>query len=63
LGKSDAAVGQKQSGLDAADCVFDQGCELVSLIVGDRSAKKLHLDQPLADEDYWATSSIPVIQE
>lgn len=56
-------MGQKQSGLDAADCVFDQGCELVSLIVGDRSAKKLHLDQPLADEDYWATSSIPVIQE
>jgi hypothetical protein len=51
LGKADAAVRQKESGLDPLDRVLDQGYELLALFLGNRGVEVLNFDQPLADEN------------
>jgi hypothetical protein len=52
LREADAAMGQKRSGLDPTDSVFDQSRELSPLFVGDGCAEVLNFDQPLTDEDH-----------
>src|SRR5882672_3933311 len=51
LGESNAAMGQKRSGLDLSNRVFDESCELLPLFVGNCRAEVLNFDQPLANED------------
>src|SRR5208283_5059447 len=51
LGKTDPAVRQEQPGLDPSYRVFDQGCELLPLLVRNGGPEVLNFDQPLADED------------
>ena len=51
LGKADAAVGQEEPGLDPSDCVFDQGCEFLPLLVRNGGPEVLNFNQSLADEN------------
>src|ERR1019366_5113172 len=51
LWKADATVRQEQSRLDPSDCVIDQGCELLPLLVRSGRSEVLHFDQALADEN------------
>src|SRR5208282_5071863 len=51
LWKADAAVRQEQPGLDPSDRVFDQGCELLPLLVRNGSPEVLDFNQSLADEN------------
>ena len=51
LRKTDAAVRQKQPGLDPSDSVFDQGCELLPLLVRNGGPEVLNLDKTLAHEN------------
>ena len=52
LWEADATMRQEEPGLDPSDCVLDQGCELLPLLVRNRGPEVLHFDQPLADENY-----------
>jgi hypothetical protein len=44
LGKADPAMWKKQPGLDPSDCVLDQGCELLSLLVRNGGAEVMNFD-------------------
>jgi hypothetical protein len=50
LREANAGVGQELGGLDAADRVFHELAEFLTLLVGNRGSQVLHLDQPLANE-------------
>jgi hypothetical protein len=51
LWKADAAMWQKQPGLDPSDCVIDQSCELLPLLVRNGGPEVLNFDQALAYEN------------
>src|SRR5208283_660184 len=51
LWKADAAVRQEQPGLDPSHRVFDQGCELLPLLVRNGGPEVLNFDQTLAHEN------------
>jgi hypothetical protein len=63
LWKADAAMRQEQPGLDPSDCVIDQSCELLPLLVRNGGPEVLNFDQTLADENNLGDFVDPVIQE
>src|ERR1022692_4096871 len=51
LREADATVRQEQPGFDASDCVVDQSCELLALLVRDGGPEVLNFNQTLAHEN------------